>query len=154
VFTKVSITKKLSVPCDRAWQAIARFGRLDVWFPNMATCEVEGDGVGAHRHMTLAGGGEITDCILAIDAAGRRLTYQRVRSPFPVTSYRGTVEVFESFDGMAVVVWTVDFESEQASSELVAKALRAGIGAGIDGMERDLANLSPPMPSALPPGHS
>ena len=58
--------------------------------------------------------------------------------PFPVTSYRGTVEVFESFDSGAVVVWTVDFESDPKDSATVAEALRTGIGAGVDGMERDL----------------
>jgi hypothetical protein len=65
-----------------------------------------------------------------------RLTYQRVSSPFPVTSYKGTVEVFESFDSRAIVVWTVDFDSEPKDSATVAEALRTGIGAGVDGMER------------------
>jgi hypothetical protein len=35
-----------------------------------------------------------------------RLIYERVESPFAVTCYRGTVEVFESFDGLGIVVWT------------------------------------------------
>ena len=138
MLTKISITKKIAVPSGRAWVAISRIGRLDVWFPSIASCRVEGDGVGAHRYMTLHRGGDITDRILAIDPAKRRLIYQRVRSPFPVTSYKGTVEVFESFDSRAVVVWTVDFESEPKDSATVAEALRAGIGAGVDGMEKDL----------------
>ena len=37
-----------------------------------------------------------------------------------------------------VVVWTVDFESDPKDSATVAEALRAGIGAGVDGMEKDL----------------
>ena len=88
--------------------------------------------------MTLHRGGNITDRILDIDSAKRRLTYQRLRSPFPVTFYKGTVEVFESFDSLAVVVWTVDFESDAKDSATVAEALRAGIGAGVDGMGKDL----------------
>jgi len=55
-----------------------------------------------------------------------------------VVSYRGTVEVFASFDSLAVVVWTVDFDSDVRDSATVAETLRAGIGAGVDGMERDL----------------
>ena len=54
--------------------------------------------IGAHRYLTLRRGGDITDRVVDIDLATRRLTYQRVRSPFPVSSYKGTVEVFESFD--------------------------------------------------------
>ena len=136
--TKVTIAKKLTVSSGKAWEAISKIGRLDVWFPTIATCTVEGDGVGAHRYMTLHRGGEITDRIVDINPTRRQLTYQRVRSPFPVTSYKGTVEVFESFDLRAIVVWTVDFESSPESSATVAATPQSGIGAGVDGMEKDL----------------
>jgi hypothetical protein len=138
--TKQTITKKMSVPAGDAWRAIRQFGRLDVWFPSMAACLIEGEGVGAVRHLTLDGGlGEITDHLQSIDDEDRRLTYRRTESPFPVTSYVGTVEVFQSFDALAVVVWTVDFESAPDVSDLVAELLRDGIAAGLDGMEADLA---------------
>lgn len=136
--TKVTVAKKLTVSSDKAWEAISKIGRLDVWFPTIATCTVEGDGVAAHRYMTLHRGGEITDRIVDINPTRRQLTYERVRSPFPVTSYKGTVEVFESFDSRAIVVWTVDFESRPEDSVTVAATLRSGIGAGVEGMERDL----------------
>jgi hypothetical protein len=128
----------MTVPSSKAWTAISPIGRLEVWFPTIAACRVEGDGVGAHRYLTLKRGGEITDRIMEVDPGRRRLTYQRVTSPFPVTSYTGTVEVFESFDSLAIVVWTVDFASDPKDSAAVAEALRAGIGAGVDGMEIDL----------------
>ena len=138
---KVTVSRKMSVRSDKAWKAVGRIGRLDVWFPTIASCRVEGEGVGAERHMTLRRGGEITDRIVAVDPKRRRLTYQRIRSPFPVSSYTGTVEVFESFDALAIVVWTIDFESDPKDSRAVAETLRAGIGAGIDGMEKDLQAL-------------
>lgn len=138
MLTQIAIAKKLTVPSEKAWEAIGEIGRLDVWFPSIATCRVEGNGVGAHRYMTLNRGGDITDRIVDIDQARRRLTYQRIRSPFPVSSYKGTVEVFESFDSRAIIVWTIDFESEPKDSVSVAQALQAGIGAGVDGMEEDL----------------
>src|SRR5262245_3591228 len=72
---------------DRAEQpgvaAINRIGRLDVWFPTITACRVDGNGVGAHRYMTSTRGADIIDRIVAIDPARRRLTYQRVKSPFP-----------------------------------------------------------------------
>ena len=138
MLTKITIAKKMTVPSGKAWEAISDIGRLDVWFPSIATCRVEGEGVGAHRYMTSYRGGDIVDQIVEIDPPNRRLRYQRVRSPFPVSSYKGTVEVFESFDSRAVVVWTVDFESEPNVRATVAEALRAGIAAGVDGMEEDL----------------
>jgi polyketide cyclase/dehydrase/lipid transport protein len=114
------------VATDKAWEAISKIGRLDVWFPIIATCKVEGDGVGAHRHMTLEDGGEITDHIEEINPTTKRLTYLRVESPFPVTYYKGTVEVFDSFDSMAVVVWTIDFESDPENSVPVADLVKGG----------------------------
>lgn len=139
VLTKVTIARKLTVSSAIAWDAIRTIGRLDVWFPSLATCRVEGDGVGALRYITLRRGGDITDRVVEIDPTRRRLIYERIKSPFPVTSYVGTVEVFESFDSRAVVVWTVDFESRPEDSAGVADALRTGIGAGVEGMDKDLA---------------
>ncbi|MGO8871633.1 MAG: SRPBCC family protein [Acidimicrobiales bacterium] len=141
--TKQTITKKMDVPADKAWDAIRQFGRLDVWFPSMAECRIEGDGIGAFRYLTLDGGlGNITDRLVAIDDDEHRLTYERTESPFPVTSYIGNVEVFGSFDSLAVVVWTIDFESAPEVSEVVAALLKDAIAAGLDGMENDLRPAS------------
>ena len=137
--TKQTITKKMDVPTDKAWDAIRGFGRLDVWFPSMAECRIEGERVGTVRYLTLDGGlGNITDRLVALDDAGYRLTYERTESPFPVTSYIGNVEVFGSFDSVPVVVWTIDFESATEASEVVASLLKDAIAAGLDGMETDL----------------
>ncbi len=86
----------------------------------------------------------MTDRVVAIDAEERRLTYRRIESPFPVTSYTGNVEVFRSFDSLAVVVWTVDFESAPEVGAPVAEVLAAAIGAGLDGMEADLRSQQHP----------
>ena len=103
--TKQPITKKINVTSAAAWDAISKIGRLDIWFPILDTCRVEGTGPGARRYMTIANnGGEIQDVIMEIDHAGKRLVYVRPVSPFPVLQYQGTVEVFESYDGLAVVV--------------------------------------------------
>src|SRR5215475_9266902 len=109
--TKTTVARKMTIPAAKVWDAIARFGRLDAWFPTISTCVVEGSGVGAVRRMDSTRGGKIVDHIVDIQPEKMRLIYERVQSPFAVTSYRGTVEVFESFDGIGVVVWTIDFES-------------------------------------------
>ena len=138
--TKALIARKMNVPAETAWNAISKVGRLDVWFPSISDCRVEGDGIGARRYMTLDRGGEIVDHIVDIDPQMRRLVYDRTKSPFPVSSYKGTVEVFESFDALAVVVWTVEFESAPESALSVKSTLEAGIGAGIEGMAADLSS--------------
>jgi len=136
---KQPITKKLKVPAGTVWEAISSIGRLEVWFPIIETCRIDGQGAGAARVMTLVnGGGEIRDRIEEVDSARRRLVYLRPVSPFSVTYYRGTVEVFESYDGCGVVVWTIDFESKPEDAQSVADLVRGAIGDGLDGMEKDL----------------
>ncbi len=139
MFAKHAITKKLNVPSEKVWEAIRDIGRLDVWFPIIETCKVDGNGPGAMRYMTVAGGGgEIRDTIEEIDEASKRLVYLRPVSPFPVTYYKGTVEVFKSYDGLGVVVWTIEFESKPEDGPALKDLVQSAIGAGIDGMETDL----------------
>jgi hypothetical protein len=139
MMTKQAITKKLTVPAAAVWNAILNIGRLEVWFPIIETCRVEGGGVGALRYMTIInGGGEIKDSIEEIDDVNKRLVYLRPVSPFPVSYYRGTVEVFQSYDGFGVLVWTIDFEAKPEDSAAVAELVQSAISAGIDGMETDL----------------
>lgn len=139
MLSKQAITQKLNLPAEQVWQAIRSIGRLDVWFPLIETCRVEGNGPGALRLMTLAGNsGEIQDTIEDIDDYHQRLVYLRPVSPFPVTYYKGTVEVFSSYDGLGVVVWTIDFESKAEDAGAVAELVRDAISEGIVGMERDL----------------
>lgn len=142
MITKQPITKKLNVPADVVWNAIRKIGRLDVWFPIIETCRVEGEGQGALRYMTIAGGGgDIKDTIEEIDDINMRLVYLRPVSPFPVSYYKGTVEVFKSSDGLGVVVWTIDFKSQPEDTASVAELVRGAISAGIDGMEKDLLSM-------------
>lgn len=138
---KQAMTKKLRVPAQKVWEAVSGIGRLDVWFPFIETCRVEGTGPGARRYMSIASnGGNIEDTIEEIDHSQRRLVYLRPVSPFPVTWYKGTVEVFESHDGLGVVVWTIDFESTPEDSAPVATLVHDAISTGIDGMEQDLSS--------------
>jgi hypothetical protein len=135
MWTKQPITKKLTVPAHQVWQAIRQIGRLDVWFPLIETCRVEG----TTRYMTIINnGGEIQDRIEDIDDTNMRLVYLRPVSPFSVSHYKGTVEVFNSYDGLAVIVWTIEFESLPEHSASVAELVKTAISAGIDGMEQDL----------------
>ncbi|MFI3220724.1 MAG: SRPBCC family protein, partial [Methylococcales bacterium] len=106
------------------------------------SCRVEGEGQGALRYMTIVnGGGEIKDTIEEIDDANRRLVYLRPISPFPVSYYQGTVEVFTSYDGLGIVVWTIEFESKPEDVASVAELVHDAISAGLEGMEKDLQRL-------------
>ncbi|MCX7086515.1 MAG: SRPBCC family protein [Methylococcales bacterium] len=137
-----AITKKLNVPADVVWPAIRNIGRLDVWFLIIQSCRVEDEGQGASRYMTIANsGGEIKDSIEEIDDSKMRLVYLRPVSPFPVTYSQDTVEMFSYYDGLGIVVWTIEFESKPEDVASVAELVHGAISARLEGMEKDLQRL-------------
>jgi hypothetical protein len=92
-----TITKEMRVSADRAWDAIRQFGRLDVWFPSMIECRIEGEGAGAWRYLALDGRlGGITDRLVAL--GGTRspgcppalLVLKQDRNAFPTRHHQGT----------------------------------------------------------------
>jgi hypothetical protein len=133
----VVIEKNLCVSADKAWAAIRAIGGLDRWFPIISACKVEGEGVGALRVLTLAGGGEMRDRIVEISSAERRLRYARTHLPFPVSEYQGVVEI--RGDGAScVLIWTVQFSVEPAMRDEMAGLVKSAISDGVDGLEREL----------------
>ena len=133
--TKVTITRKMTVPAEKVWDAIAKIGRLHVWFPSISTCVVEGSGVGAVRRMDLTRGGKIVDHVVDIEPEKMRLSYERVESPFAVTSYRGTVEVLNP---STALVWSsglsiLNLPRKQSCSQRTAKGWHRRRGRGHGG---------------------
>ncbi|QGM97009.1 SRPBCC family protein [Methylocystis parvus] len=136
--TSVTIRKSDTVDADAAWAAIRGVDGLDRWFPIIDRCRVEGAGVGAVRIFTIAhDGGEVRDRILEIDEAARRLKYDRFSSPFPVSSYIGTVEI-RTIGDKTELIWTVEFESAEAARDDVAALVKSAISDGVDGLFREL----------------
>lgn len=134
----VNITKRIDAPADKVWTAIAGIGGLDRWFPIISACRIEGEGVGATRIMTLADGAEMRDRIVEIDADARRLRYERPAHPFPVTDYRGVVEVDDDGEDSAVLCWTVRFEVDEAHRDGMLKLIETAISEGVDGLRAEL----------------
>jgi uncharacterized protein YndB with AHSA1/START domain len=134
----VVVRRTIVAPPERIWAAVRAIDGLDRWFPVIATCKVEGTGVGAMRVMGLEGGGELHDRIEEIDESARRLRYLRVVHPFPVTRYLGTVEVLAQGPGSAELRWTIDMEVEPADREATAAFLFQAISDGVAGMAGEL----------------
>ena len=123
--TTVVIDKNLRAPAQKVWAAIESVGGLDRWFPIIDACRVEGSGEGALRVMTLSGGaGEMRDHIVELAPRERRLRYHRTHHPFPVSDYRGAVEIFDSGSGRAVSSvgdgWTCNQNSCTRSDALLS----------------------------------
>jgi Polyketide cyclase / dehydrase and lipid transport len=138
MIANANVTKILNVPSDRVWAAIKSVGGLDQWFPIIATCKVEGAGVGAIRILELAGGGEMRDRIIEIADRERRLRYDRFQLPFPVAKYFGTVEVRNRGDSQSEISWSIQMDVDADKKDELNLLIQSAISDGIDGLEREL----------------
>ena len=133
----VNVTKILSAGSDKVWSAIRGIDGLERWFPIIATCRVNGAGVGAIRIMTLNDGAEIKDRIDEINDTARRFRYTRTESPFPVNRYLGTVEVRDD-NGKTALSWTLELDISPEVRDELTSLLTGALSDGIDGLEQDL----------------
>ncbi|HEY9219604.1 MAG TPA: SRPBCC family protein [Phenylobacterium sp.] len=110
----------LSVPADRAWDAVADFGqvhrRLAPGFVTDATLE------GHVRTVTFTSGQVFREHLVACEHERRRLVYAIAEAPF--LSYQGTVEVRPEGSGSRFV-WVVDLLPNELAGR-VGVAMDAG----------------------------
>jgi len=138
----IDVARTIEVPSAAAWAAIRGIGDLDRWFPVIATCHVEGDGVGAVRTLGLVQGGEMKDRIEEIDDAARRLRYLRFHHPLPVAAYNGTVVVRDVAGGKSEVAWSVEIDVEAEARDEIVAFIGKALSDGIAGLETELTSQS------------
>lgn len=134
----VNVRKTVAAPADQVWSAISGIGGLERWFPVIASCRVEGVGVGAIRTMELAGGGAIKDRIDVIDPASRRVVYTRFVHPFPVSKYVGTVDVRPAGTERAEILWSLEIDVAPENLKDTSAFLEKALSDGIAGLGQDL----------------
>jgi hypothetical protein len=136
----VNVTKIIALNSDKAWQAIAQIGGLERWFPVITACQVLDSGVGAMRIMTLTRGEKIIDRIESIDHHTRRFQYNRIKSPFPVNRYLGTVDICKIGPDSSEIAWTVEIDVDKNQRDELIVFIKQALTDGIDGLERDLTS--------------
>jgi len=128
--TKVNVVETVAAPAADVWRTISNFAGVE---PNemIASCTVEGDGVGAVRTIALNGGGEIIERLERLDDPARSFTYAIINdSPLPVANYVSTVKV--SGDGNSSTVdWSSTFDVAGAPEADVIKLIEGVYKGGI-----------------------
>jgi hypothetical protein len=96
------------------------FGGLRAWNPQIESCEVDGEGVGAVRTFSMTGL-TIKERLEALDESARTFSYSIIEGPLPATDYLATVEIGDAGAGQTRILWTSDFVPAGASeADLVA----------------------------------
>lgn len=118
-----SINATIDAPVDRVWAVMSDFG--GVVGDLIERCDMEGEGVGAVRTLTLRGSGAIIkERLDARDAAAHTYSYAIVNDgecPLPVRNYSATVRLSDAGGGKTRVDWSGKFEpSGKPEAEVVS----------------------------------
>lgn len=129
----VSKSENLAASADTVWAIISGFNSLGDWHPAVEKSEISGSGIGAHRTLSLVGGGTIVEELLASDDTS--YTYSIIDSPLPVANYQSTISVSAGDTAsQCIVSWTGDFDSDGASDADAMGAISGVYQSGLDAL--------------------
>lgn len=138
--TEVHVNEPVAAPAAKVWALVRDFGGIAKWGgPALQSCTVEGEGVGAVRHIGLLGGLSLAERLEALDEAGRSLSYAIVgKSPIPVKNYLSTIRVVEDGPTACRVDWSSRFEPDGTGEEQAQAMIRGVYTGGIAGLRKAL----------------
>ena len=118
-----------AVPTDAATDAVSAkikdFDGLNTWHPAVEKDELvsgKNNEVGAVRHLSLKGGGDIREKLLAYDPKHRSFKYAILDGVLPVSDYTSTVVVKAAGKGKSTVTWSGSFKRKDTSDKPAADA--------------------------------
>ncbi|GGJ59165.1 SRPBCC family protein [Streptomyces brasiliensis] len=122
------------IPADAAtvWRTLRDFNGLPAWQPAVAHSALREqdapDRVGSVRSLLMANGATVVETLVALDDHSRVPTYDSVRSPYALRSYRATMQVLPlTATGEAFVGWSVVFDCELSDADELTASFRDDI---------------------------
>lgn len=113
----VAMSTELDATAADVWNVVGDFGGIDRFMDDIASVELEGEGVGAVRTLHLADGAEVVETLDAWDAAAMSYSYSIDESPLPIADYSATMTVSALEDGRSKVDWESTFVAAGVSDE-------------------------------------
>lgn len=128
--TTVQVLETIAANANDVWNILSDFGGIKVGGP-IEAFEIEGEGVGAVRKITM-GGGQVIERLDVHDAKALTFTYSIVNddNPLPVTGYSATVKITADSEDACSVDWSGTFEpvgDESAATKVVQGIYTGGI---------------------------
>ncbi len=137
---EVLVTEDLPVPAMKVWELVRDFGGIRSWIGDMVqSIEMEGEGVGAIRTLSLIGNTKLYEQLTAHDEEERSFSYAIIReSPLPVADYLAKFKLVETGADSCRIEWSSTFEPV-GISDADAKPMIEGIyTSGIAGLKATL----------------
>jgi hypothetical protein len=138
---QVQVSEDVPVAAAKIWDLVRDFGGAQKWLgPMVQKLELEGEGVGAIRTITLPGDTKLHEQLQALDDAEMSFRYAIVReSPLPTTDYVAKFKLVETGPDSCRIEWGSTFEPAGGMSEDDVKPMVEGIyRSGIAGLRETL----------------
>lgn len=135
---KVNVEDTIAASPAAVWELARDFGGVQRWSPEVTSCTVDGDGIGAVRTILMQG---MTICerLESLDEGARKLSYSIVEGPLPLKNYLATIEVSAATGGHAAIRWSSSFEANGMTDEQAVQLVEMVYRQGIAGFKKALA---------------
>ncbi len=137
---EVLVTEELPVPATKIWELVRDFGGIQKWVgPMIQNLEIEGEGVGAIRTLTLPGDTKLSEELKTFDEEGRSFSYAIIgKSPLPVADYLSTFKLVETGANSCRIEWSSTFEPVGISDSDAKPMIEGLYTSGIAGLKATL----------------
>lgn len=133
----VKVEETVNATAAALWDLASDFGGIQRWSPGIASCTVDGSGVGTVRTLSL-NGLTIRERLEQFDAAARRYSYSILEAPLPLQNYLATVQIDDAPGGGARIVWSSTFESNGVPDDQAKQMVEMIYRQGISGLKKAL----------------
>jgi hypothetical protein len=116
----VSHTEEFDVPASAVWQVLIDWAAIVDWMPGgfIASLRMEGQGVGAIRHLVTGKGVALSERLDAIDEAAGTLDLSLVGPlPWGLLSYRARGQVLSISPNSCRLTWRGIFETPESGEQ-------------------------------------
>lgn len=134
---QVAVRREIAADSGKLWEVISGVGAVDRWFSGLIrTCKVEGKGVGAARHCTMADGTELDERIVDIDHRQLSFSYTiEDNAALPATKIRGTMQLNPLGQGRTELTWRAEYQPRDGMAGAMRKMLEEVYPMGIQSLE-------------------
>lgn len=132
---RVTMYTELEASPDEVWETIRDFGRPERYMTGVTEIDVEGEGPGAVRTLTLEDGSRVVERLEEVDDEARKLRYVMLESPLPMRDYVGTMQVERREDEGCELQWACRYRPAGATAAEVKSAIQDIFVMGFNGLE-------------------
>jgi carbon monoxide dehydrogenase subunit G len=136
---EIRIEQEIRAAADAVWPVVSDFAGITRFMAGLEKVEVQGQGIGAVRTVTVAGGNKLQERLESFDPKARSFSYSVLPGAVPVQNYLATVKLADAGAGRTRITWTARFDAPGLSEAQVgplSKGMEQAYGAAIAGLKK------------------